>query len=541
MRNSALLVLALALLGCDGLIAEPLNGTLDTPTRPAGAALVCEDPGPNAPVTTARLLDGTQYENALRELLGTPGLSLSLDERMGELVTPLGAERLFAEVERATQASLLGDCTDDVCAEAVLGDLARRAFRRPPTPEEQALALDVFRASRDRGESVREATELGAEVLLQAPQTLYLLEAPNPELHRLSGYEVAARLALLLWNGIPDEALLQAAEAGRLDDTAGVRAEAERMLGDDRARAAVRGFFERWLGLDGSDHHSSLDDAPKDPERYPEADAALRVSMRDALGRFLERVLFDGDGTVEALFTARDAYVDDALAALYGVSAPPGGGWVELPEEERAGLLTRAAFLAVYASSTVRSPIRRGVFVLEEVLCRPLGSPPPNANDVAVEGGVTAEGVRSIREDVTARTRGAECAGCHDQINPVGFVFGRYDALGRFQTEELHEVEGESFRFPIDPSSVVAAGTDADGAVDDALALSARLGASLDVQDCLAERFYEHAMARALAPEDGCSVVHAKTELRRSGRFLDLVLAVATSDAFLYARSPEAE
>ncbi|MEM9072594.1 MAG: DUF1592 domain-containing protein, partial [Myxococcota bacterium] len=535
--------LVLVALGCDGVIGDLPPGDDPGVVSPA----LCAESTPDAPATATRLLDRTQYTNALRSLLGDETLAPVLDEKMGELVTTLGAEQLYAEVERVVSTSDLGNCTDDACASAYLRELATRAFRRPLREDEQTLLNDLYQRERNHEEhptDVRGATETVVQVILQAPQTLYLHEEGVEDVgqvRRLGGYEIASRLALLLWNGIPDDTLRNAAADGRLEDADGVRREAERMLDDPRSRAMVRDFFERWLGLNGSENRSSLEEASKDETLFPEADADLRRAMRDELGRFVERAIFEGDGSLETLFLSRDAYVDDALAALYGVDAPAGGGWVELPEGQRAGILTRAGFLSVYAGAKVRSPIRRGVFILQNVLCQPLGEPPPNANDVDVEGGNTEDGVRSIRDDVTARTRGGECAACHNSINDIGFSFGHYDAIGQFQTEEHHAVDEETITFPIDASGRVASGSDIDGEVANALELSARLAQSEQVANCVATRFYEYAMGRHAGEGDACSVESVRSEFRRSGRFVDLIVAVARSDAFRHVRVAEEE
>ena len=374
---------------------------------------------------------------------------------------------------------------------------------------------------------------------------LYVLEEgdalEDTPIRRLRGSEVATRLALLLWNSIPDQTLLDAAASGELDDEGGIRAQAERMLADPRAREMVREFFFHWLGLDGSDNQPSLEAASKDDALYPEMDDALRASMREELGAFVERIVFEENGSIEALFTDRFAWVDAALADVYGVSGPASGReWVELNPSERAGILTRAAFLSVYSGSRTRSPIRRGVFVLSNALCRSLGEPPPNANDVRVEGGEGEEGVRSVREDVSARTSASECAACHQVINPIGFTFAHYDAIGRFQTRETHVVEGVEHVFDRDPSGALSAGSDADGTFADATELSLALAQSEQVRDCMATRFYEYAMRRHSEDADLCSLERLKTTFREGGTFIDLIVGVAQTDVFRHVNPMEA-
>ena len=197
-----------------------------------------------------------------------------------------------------------------------------------------------------------------------------------------------------------------------------------------------------------------------------------------------------------------------------------------------AGILTRAAFLATFAGAEVRSPIRRGVFIIEEVLCRHIEEPPPNANDVAVTGGVTDAGeVRSVREDVDARTRGGECAACHDMINPVGFLFDHYDAIGRYQDEETVRVADEAHSFPVNASGAVQ-GAPLNGALE----LAEYLAESDEVSACMSEHFFEVAARRGIAPEDHCSVASAEATLADGGSLRDALVAIVTAESFRYVR-----
>lgn len=540
-------LLVLLLLGCDGLIGEPSGSETDVPPGSISPALCAEAPL-MVPPTHTRLLDGEQYTNALRNLLDDVSISPELDERMGELVTSLGAERLHDSLQGIVAEAELGGCSDDACAKAYLTDLARRAFRRELDDEERGLLDRIYDDERGHPEypaSVRDATQTVAEVILQSPQMLYVVEEgtelEDTTIRRLRGSEVATRLALLLWNSIPDQTLLDAAAAGELDEEAGIRRQAERMLDDPRSRQMVREFFFHWLGLNGSDNQPSLEDATKDDALYPEMNDALRASMREELGAFVERIVFERDGSIEALFTDRSAWVDAALADVYGVSGPESGReWVELDANERSGILTRAAFLSVYAGSRTRSPIRRGVFVLQNTLCRALGEPPPNANDVRVEGGEGEAGVRSLREDVTARTSASDCTVCHQVINPIGFTFAHYDAIGRFRTEETHVVDDVEHVFDRDSSGALTAGSDADGTFADATELSLGLSQSEQVRDCMATRFYEYAMRRHAEDGDVCSLEQLKTTFREGGMFIDLIVGVAQTDVFRHVNPMEA-
>jgi len=315
------------------------------------------------------------------------------------------------------------------------------------------------------------------------------------------------------------------------------------MLMDARAEETVQRFFWRWLQLDGGRLHHPLEETDKDAELFPEYDAGLRRAMRTELEAFVRRVFFEGDASFEQLLADNHAYVNGALAELYGVEGGPTGAdewaWVELDPEERSGLLTRAAFLTVFASADVRSPIRRGVFVIEEVLCNALGEPPPNASDTPVTGGEVDDGsggtvVRTVREDVEARTQGEPCSGCHRVINPVGFAFGHYDAIGRWRSEEL------GTGLPIDASGMLQ-GSDVDGEVGGAVELSRQLSRSERVRSCFARRFMTRALGHAPGELDECATEHVQRRFADTGSMWEMVLAIVESDAFRYVSTHDPE
>ena len=258
--------------------------------------------------------------------------------------------------------------------------------------------------------------------------------------------------------------------------------------------------------------------------------------MRTELEAFVRRVVLEEGGGFEALLTDNRAYVNGPLAALYGVEDGPATAdeweWVELDDGQRGGLLTRAAFLTVFASSDVHSPIRRGVFVMEEVLCNELGEPPPNASDVPVTGGEVEGEIRTVRQDVEARTQGEPCSTCHSVINPVGFTFEHYDAIGRWQDNAL------ATGLPVDSSGRLVA-SDVDGAVTDALDLSARLARSERVRGCFADRWMTKALGEAPGPMDACARERVQQRFLETGDVRELLVSIVASEAFRYVAVPE--
>jgi hypothetical protein len=548
-----------ALLTLGGCVGEIGDG--DDPAGGPGSA-----EGVNVAAAPIRRMTPVQYQNSVRDLLGDAELEVDLDADSGEAFSYLGAQKLNAAVEgimgrEAEWKSPIFPCDisgaeDAACVDAFIETFGRRAFRRPLFNEEIDWLKGIYGSARAE-QSFHDAMLVVLSVMLQSPQFLYFLELGTEGTKglpagvvALSGFERATRLSYFLTNSTPDDELLEAAELGALDTREGVRDQAERILGSDRGKQLVAGFFSDMLELEGTTMHSSLDDVTKDGELYPLDSPALRTAMKAEVAALVERVVFEDRKGLRELFLSNDAYVDADLAAVYGVDPPTGGtGWVELPAE-RAGLLTRSAFLTLYSRGDVKSPIRRGAFLLKNVLCYELGDPPPDANDVVVTGGTVEENGenvrRTIREDVEAKTTGEGCNGCHHLINPAGFAFESFDGLGQLVTEELGEDEDGSYSLPIDDSGVLPKFDD-DGGIDGevpvigAVEMSQAVAASPALAACVAEKWFGVALGRKAAEEDARSVDRIKRAIDDDAPLFDVVLEAASSDAFLYLRKESAQ
>ena len=478
-----------------------------------------------------------EYTSSVRALTENGALDPVLDADREPIATLDAVRKWYVAADAAVPltASWLGayaDCSpaDDACAATLYEAFAERAFRRPLSDDEREWLAQSW-AAFPPAASLELRLETIAELILQAPQFLYLYTegTPSGDLHVLSGHERAQRLSYFLWDSLPDADLLAAAENGELDTAASVRAQAERMLDDERAKPVLRSFLAEWLELDGAVILPSLEQTPKDDELFPEFDDNLRRSMRHEVEMFMDHVMFEEDGSLDALFSSTRAYVNGPLAELYGVDGPDSAedwAWVELDASERAGMLTRAGFLAVHATQTVTSPIRRGVYMLTEVLCVDLPSPPADVDNTPVEA--TEGDAQSVREATEQRTSSATCAGCHIEINELGFAFENYDAIGRFQTEEAGT--GST----IDATATLSnAGGDLDGPVDGAIELSARLAQSPAVARCATNKWFEVALRRIPVELDACSVQRIQEKTAETRSIRELLLALVESDAFL--------
>jgi hypothetical protein len=548
---------ALLLIGCEGsILGDGPNSvgpggisTAGGPGGPGGPGVDSSDCG-TTQVSPERIdrLTPREYTNTIRALLVNDELEPVLDPDREPIATLDAVRKWYNAADTAVPStpawwSAYGSCdvrADAGCAAELYESFAERAFRRPLLEDERAWLASSW-AALPTAAPVELRLETVAELILQAPQYLYLYSKGEPAgaIGPLDGHERAQRLAYFLWDAPPDQALLDAASTGQLDSPAGMREQAERMLAEPRAKPVLRSFLGDWLELDGAVILPGLDQTPKDEVLYPGFDEALRHSMRREIEAFMDYVMFERDGSLEALFTSTRAYVNAPLAELYGVAAPSRAdewAWVDLDPARRAGMLTRAGFLAVHASQTLTSPIRRGVYMLKEVLCVDLPSPPANVDNSPIEitEGDMAEGVTTVRQATLQRTGNASCASCHVMINELGFAFEHYDAVGRWQQTEVGSGGA------IDASANLShAGDGLDGPVNGAIELSARLAKSPAVAECATKKWLEVALRRSPAPLDACSVQQVQAKTAETQSIRELLLAVVETDSFLYVNHGE--
>lgn len=307
--------------------------------------------------------------------------------------------------------------------------MATRAFRRPLTPELRQLYVD--RAFAD-GVVPEIAVKRATMLILKSPRFLYPEAGPGPD-----DAGVAARLALGLWDSLPDAVLAEAAQQGGLHTPEQVQAQAERMVKDPRARAKLREFFGHWLKLE------EAEDLSKDEQAYPGFNPALVADLRRSLELFVDRVAWSEKSDYRELLEADYLYLNAPLARFYGTPEPEGGGFlpVKFDGAQRAGIFTHPFLLAAFSYHRSSSPIHRGVFLTRNVMGRTL-KPPPMAIEFMDD---RFDPSLTMREKVTELTSKASCMGCHVTINPLGFSLENFDAVGRYRTMDNHKpVNSES-------------------------------------------------------------------------------------------------
>lgn len=328
---------------------------------------------------------------------------------------------------------------------------------------------------------------------------------------------------------MPDEELFAQAEAGALRQSAQIEAQARRMLADPRARDAVRSFHEQWLGL------GHLGTVSKDPIAYPNFSTDLLPLFREETVAYAEHVVFEGSGTVSELLLSDYTLMNADLAAFYGLSGPdaPQGAEFEkvtVDTTERAGVLTHASILAVHASGDRSSPVLRGKFVREQILCELLPLPP---NDLVIEP-PPLDPEKTTREQFEEIGANPDCASCHALMNPIGFGFENFDALGLYRTEQNGK--------PIDASGEIVGTEDVAGPFDGVVELANKLAGSEDVRRCVAAQWFRFGYGRGDTEADTCSMDHVQEVFTESGGDIrELLVALTQTDAFRHRRQVVAE
>jgi hypothetical protein len=473
------------------------------------ADLVTIDPGCDpleAGPRQLRLLTRREYENTIEDLLGiTTGVTADFpvevrvagydNNAAAAVVTTRHVDAyLDAAKELTTRAvsenrdGLLScDPADDAagCALEFVTTFGQRAYRRPLDATEVENIAALFGS--DPSEDFDSGMETALTSILMSPHFLYRSEIGQPidATHaRLDAWEVATSLSYLFWGSTPDPALLAAAAAGELESEEQIVAQAERLLADPRARRQLGVFVAQWLDAD------PVMAGNKDISAFPTFSSAVREAQFQELESFANHVFFDRSGRFEELFVADYVMANDTLAEFYELDALPGPGFEEVPvpNGQRGGILTLGSVLSSHAHSDDSSPIRRGVFVRERLLCQELPPPPPDVDNTppGLDPSLTT------RERFTAHSDDPVCQSCHQYIDEVGFGFQHFDGAGLYRSLENS--------IPIDSRGSVLGIEDMtpDSAVafDGLSELSALLAQSRAAQDCLPAQVARYAMGQ---------------------------------------------
>jgi hypothetical protein len=524
----------------------PGPGTSGMPGAQPGPGPAPAPAGVSAAVAPLRRLTATQYRNTVRDLLGLPdaataAAALPADDTVGgrfysNVLTPLQGLDLdkyatAAEAIAARAVANLGaiapcdrPAVGDAglaCARRFIQSFGKRAYRRPTTAAEAARLEALYLAG---GPDHAAGLELVIAALLQSPKFLYLPEptaaAPAGKVVAIDPWAMASRLSYFLTASMPDDELFAAAESGALARPEETARQAARLMRDRRFRDTVVHFHQQWLQL------GELGGAEKDVKLFPTWTPALKTALAEESRRFIEHVFGDaGDRRLDTLLGASFSFLDGPLYEHYGV--PAAGSWqrVELPREQRAGILTQAGLLATLAHDDRTSYILRGKMVREAIFCAKVPDPP---GDIPPEGPLPAG--TSARERAAAHRNNPSCAVCHELFDPIGFAFESYDPIGRHRTRDAAGAA-------IDTRVSLTGTTALDGPVAGPVELARKLASADEVRDCVARQWMRFALGRDDAADDAASLAAATRAFREaSGQLPELLTAVARSDAFRHQR-----
>lgn len=335
-----------------------------------------------------------------------------------------------------------GDQSRLDCARQVIARFAERAFRRPVQPDEVERILQVYRLAHDRGESYERGVQIALTTMLASPQFLFLVEPEeNLKDRPLTEFELASRLSYFLWSSMPDEELFRDARENRLRSQ--LRRQVVRMLDDPKSDRFVENFAGQWLQL------RRLGGVAPDKDLFPNFDEMLRAAMAQETERYFAHVLRKNRSVLE-LLDSDYTFVNETLARHYGIEGVKGDDFrqVSLGDRRRGGVLTQASVLTLTSNPNRTSPVKRGQWILQQVLGTPPPPPPPDVPKL--DESQQAADAGTLRERMQVHRIDPKCASCHQQMDPLGFALENYDAVGRWRTKDG--------QFPIDPSGELLGG-----------------------------------------------------------------------------------
>jgi hypothetical protein len=501
-----------------------------------------------APSAMLRRLTHSQYNNTVRDLLGDQTAPASQfppedfvdgfkDQYNAQSLSPLLAEAYSTAAEKVAHNAFRNGDTHGLipckpsaeCRGKFVQSFGLRAFRRPLDSGEVQRYTRLFSSEPD----FMKGAQMVVEAMLQSPNFLFRLDATtNP---KWKPYAAASRLSYLLWDSMPDAALMEAAATGEFSTPAAVEKMARRMLQDPRAHQALDEFTSEWLRFD------RVLTSSRDRRRYPKFSRETAVAMTEEARQFVADLVWNDRNFMEA-FTANYGFVNADLAAIYGVPAPAQEFVrTDFPlQSERAGLLGQALFLALSAKPDDTSLTGRGLFVREQFLCQHVPPPPASVNTNLAPS--TEAHPQTNRGRMSEHESNPACATCHNLIDPIGFGFEKFDAVGaRRDKYELrfyggHEVDGKrpppkSVQLAMDTNGFVA------GLPDSHFSSPRELGAVLakapQCQECLVKQYFRYTSGRMETAADYPVIQRALEQFRNSQfRFQELIIAIARGREF---------
>jgi hypothetical protein len=463
--------------------------------------------------------DRTPFDNDYTKQVASEALINSADSLAGEIAGEVIADTALRGAIVPCEPT---GADDAACFRSFIERFGRRALRRTLSEAE----LDRFASVHAHSVSAGDfwvGVDSALRVFLQHPEFLYRVEvgtpvSGKPGVFRLTDFELATRLSYLVWGSTTPDWLLDDAENGALASPSGVRAAAEKLLEDERAKRRIARFHSLWMGYEKLPHTPAL--------------ASAMQAETDAL---LERVIFEQKGPWADLLRSYETYLTPELATHYGLPAPPGNqpGWVDYGDSGRRGLLSQGSFLSAVAKFTDTSPTQRGLLIRTRLFCQNISTPPP---DLKVNTDEPPEGsdpnACKLERYNMWKTDG--CKTCHASMDPVGFGLENYDAAGRFRTHEPDRPD-----CPIDGKGSL----EGIGTFTGPSELADLMLQNEDLEMCVATQLYRFAAGRyKVDTADGKSIQRLVSLASDGGElsFYDLLIELVTADTFRQRREEPA-
>ena len=470
---------------------------------------------------------GEGYLNTLSPLQSEQYLSIA--NEVLDQILPAGAATLNSAQRRWLGSAPRSGADLRVAARPVAASLARKAYRRPPSDAELDVLLGVFDLGRTNGLAYNDALRLMAKAVLVSPQFLFITPhgegQPVGGIVRLDDYQLASRLSYLLWSTMPDAELSGLADRGKLHDPAVLRLQVKRLLKDPRSRALFDGFGAQWLGL------ASLEGKTFDTVKFPQMNAEMRLAMYDEARLFFDSIVRENRSVVR--FVDSDyTFLNRTLAPIYGLENTVTGSRmrrVKLTDPNRGGVLGMPGVLATTSFPNRTSPVKRGVWVLEQVLGEKVPPPPPNVPALEKQDQKTVAQL-TLRQRTELHRTEAVCANCHKILDPIGFGLENFDAIGRWRNRDdtggAIEAAGElpggkRFSAPKDLKAIIAA-------------------RPKELARNFTEKFLAYSLCRQLEGYDEIVVDHLMETAAKDGyRLQTLITEIVTSYPFTHRRVQE--
>jgi len=505
-----------------------------------------EDSGVGAIVNEPELhrLTHSQYNRTIRDLLGDQSgpanqfppedfMNGFKNQVLAQNLSPILIDAYSGAAEKLARAAFHGGDTHGLipckpslpCRAQFVREFGKKAFRRPLSASEQKRYEKLMASETD----FQSGAQLVIEAMLQSPNFLFwMYSTPDPE---LKPYATASRLSYTLWDTMPNAQLIAAAEKGELATKDGIEKVARGMLDQPQAHEALDEFTSQWLRFD------RLQTASKDRRKFPLYTRETARAMTEEALAFISDLVWNGRNFMTA-FTADYGYVGPELASIYGVPAPSKEiERIPFPKgSERSGLLGQGLFLALTAKPDETSVTARGLFVREQFLCQHVPDPPPGVNTNLPA--VTADNPQTNRDRMTAHATNPACAGCHKLMDPIGFGFEKFDAVGARRDKLV-------FEFPVAgakaKNAVKTVSLDLDtngnlaGIPDSQFTSPADIGAILakspQCQECMVKQYFRYSAGRFEGPADRPLIRQALDRFQASQfQFKELMLAITSME-----------